>query len=97
MKISVSISKSDNNDKKPDRSIIYIFINSPTVMKEIQEKKDKYQNVIRKEVLPTVFKKAKMPLNTRVIWSDKAGCSCGCSPGFLITGYNGMDIFVKLY
>lgn len=57
MKISVSIDKSDENDEKPDRSIIYIFINSPTVMKEIQEKKDKYQNVFRKEVLPTVFQK----------------------------------------
>lgn len=96
MKISVSIDKSDNNDEKPDRSIIYIIINSPTVMKEIQDKKDKYQNVFRKEVLPTVFQKAKMPLDTKVVWSDKAGCSCGCSPGFLITGQKGFDIYVRL-
>jgi hypothetical protein len=96
MKISVSIDKSDENDEKPDRSIIYIFINSPTVMKEIQAKTDKYQNVFRKEVLPTVFQKSKLPLDTKVVWSDKAGCSCGCSPGFLITGHKGMDIHVKL-
>lgn len=96
MKISVSVDRSEEGDINASRSIIYFIINGPTVMQEINEKKGKYYNVFRKEVLPTVFKKAKLPLDTKVIWSDKAGCSCGCSPGFLITGQKGFDIYVRL-
>lgn len=96
MKISVSVDRSEEGDVNASRSVIYFIINSPTVMKEINEKKGKYYDVFRKEVLPTVFKKAKLPEDTKVIWSDKAGCSCGCSPGFLITGHKGIDIHVTL-
>lgn len=29
-------------------------------------------------------------------WSQKAGCSCGCSPAFIVTGNTGHNIWVKL-
>lgn len=95
MKISVSIDR-NKEDEKQERSIIYFDITSPVVFAEIQQKKEPYHKVFRKEVLPTVLQKAKLPLDTKVVWSDKAGCSCGCSPGFLITGQKGFDIYVRL-
>lgn len=34
---------------------------------------------------------------TKLTWSNKAGCSCPCSPGFIVTeGTHGHDIWVKL-
>ena len=38
----------------------------------------------REVLLPKVFKKLKLPPNIRASWSQKAGCSCGCSPGFIL-------------
>jgi hypothetical protein len=32
----------------------------------------------------------------RVTWSQKCGCSCGCSPGFRIEGLYGKDYFVDV-
>ena len=33
-------------------------------------------------------------------WSQKAGCNCGCSPGFIVEGYDpiidGKDVFVTI-
>lgn len=37
----------------------------------------------RQEVLPRVFKKLKID-PAKVSWSQKAGCSCGCSPGYVL-------------
>lgn len=31
--------------------------------------------------------------NARVRFSQKAGCGCGCSPGFIVDGFTGRDIF----
>jgi len=29
-------------------------------------------------------------------FSQKAGCPCGCSPGFILTGHSGSDIWIDL-
>lgn len=32
---------------------------------------------------------------TRVVWSRKAGCGCGCSPGFILRGFD-LDISITV-
>jgi hypothetical protein len=38
-----------------------------------------------RRMLPEVFRQIDLPENLKVTWSQKAGCPCGCSPGFIIT------------
>lgn len=33
---------------------------------------------------------------TKVSWSQKAGCICGCSPAFILAGHRGFDIWVHV-
>lgn len=34
--------------------------------------------------------------NAKLRWSQKAGCSCPCSPGFFIDGHFGQDFWVTI-
>lgn len=51
-------------------------------------------------VLPTVFAKLKIS-PAKASWSQKAGCSCGCSPGYLLdidpqeVGYEAIYVTIK--
>lgn len=43
-----------------------------------------YIKRVKKDIIPDVLQKLNLPENTRVNWSQYAGCACGCSPAFLI-------------
>src|SRR5579864_1378033 len=56
-----------------------------------------------KEILEEVRKLAKLPATAAFRWNQKAGCSCGCSPGFVVQNVPGnrvgdhyADIFVTV-
>jgi hypothetical protein len=34
--------------------------------------------------------------SSQLRWSNTAGCSCGCSPGFIVKGLRGMSVFVDI-
>jgi hypothetical protein len=36
-------------------------------------------------LLPEIFKKLGLPADTKARWSQKAGCTCPCSPGFILS------------
>lgn len=46
-----------------------------------------------KKLLPEVFKQQGLPEHPAE-WSQYAGCTCGCSPGFVVTGLYGFDLYV---
>ena len=39
---------------------------------------------MRQNVIPALLSKLAVPKTTKVPWSQYAGCSCGCSSGFVI-------------
>jgi hypothetical protein len=46
-------------------------------------------------VLPEIFEKFNIhPSSVR--WSQKAGCSCGCSPGFILHGVRGEEFWADV-
>jgi hypothetical protein len=57
-------------------------------------------NIYRKLVLPPVLEKLKLA-GTKVSWNQKAGCSCGCSPGYILdihpvkTGFEAIWVTIK--
>lgn len=46
--------------------------------------------------LPEVAEKLGLPRTTKFRWSQKAGCECGCSPGFICVESYGKDVWVRL-
>lgn len=55
-----------------------------------------------RELLPEVFAKAGVHPDAihacvrQSRWSQKAGCSCGCSPGFIVDNLAGRQLFVRV-
>jgi hypothetical protein len=45
--------------------------------------------------LPAIFAELKIG-PYKAIWSQKAGCSCGCSPAFILDARLGYDIFATV-
>jgi hypothetical protein len=55
----------------------------------------KKQIAAQKEVIESCI----LPLfgeGVKANFSQKAGCLCGCSPGFILTGHTGQDIWIDL-
>ncbi len=46
--------------------------------------------------LPQVAEAMGLPRTTKFKWSQKAGCRCGCSPGFICGDAFAKDVFVTL-
>jgi hypothetical protein len=84
-------SRGDNHNGK---SRLYIFHDGETIIENLFERHRRPVDVY-KEVLPEIFTRLKMdPRKAR--WSQKAGCACGCSPGFILEGEYGRDYFVTV-
>ena len=50
----------------------------------------------REQVMPEVLKQMGLPKNAKYKWSQKAGCACGCSPGFIVKGGIPKDVYVSV-
>ena len=78
---------------------IYIWIKGETILQNLANRRSRPHRMYRERVLPTVFAKLGWDAKTKVRWSQYAGCSCPCSPGFVVTGmrpHPPMDIHVTV-
>lgn len=75
---------------------IYVFPKGETVLEHLVERHSRPYSLYRKEVLPEVWAQLGIdPATVKVRWDQYAGCSCPCSPGFIVTrGYTGKDLSV---
>lgn len=92
--------KIDVRDAEPreryKKARVYIFIKNENIIDNLQNRHSRPYDQYRKEVMPKVLKKMKLPKDTKFFWSQKAGCGCGCSPGFVIEEIFGKEVFVNV-
>lgn len=88
---------------RPQKTRVYIFEEGENVLDNLANRHRRPYDAYKKEVIPLVkeWLKANKPdvtdLETGDLrWSRKAGCSCGCSPGFISTQFGGKDIYVTI-
>jgi hypothetical protein len=84
-------------DFESDRSgRIYFWPNKENVIENMRDRGLRPHQVWRK-MLPIVLEKAKKDakLAESAKWSQNAGCSCGCSPGFIVPDLD-QDISVSV-
>lgn len=85
----IEVKKRNQSGRMANKPRIYVFPKGETAAEHFFEgRHSRPYTAYRKEVLPTVFAQLSLPEDTfRVRWSQYAGCSCPCSPGFIVEGY----------
>ena len=65
---------------------VRLFVHNPheTLIENLNGRWHRPHKQYKEELLPTVFKFLSLPFCTGAHWNQKAGCSCGCSPGFVL-------------
>lgn len=91
----MQVTKVDVRTMWGKKTRVYVFPQGETLLENLANRKSRPYTAYRKEVLPAVFRAMGLPENTRAKWSQYAGCSCPCSPGFVLDVY-GKEVFVNV-
>lgn len=79
---------------------IYIFREGETLLQNILQRYTRPYDFYKKEVIPKIkdqLKEEGIDLDTlKISWNQYAGCSCGCSPGFILNLVDNREIFVTI-
>jgi len=75
---------------------IYVWPQGESIMDNLQNRRQRPYTAYKKEVIPAVLKEMGLPADTKVRWSQYAGCSCPCSPGFVVDGDSRRDVHVDV-
>jgi hypothetical protein len=72
---------------------IYLFPKNETIRENIENRRNRDRNLWRKITLQ-IMKEYGFQ-NIEMTFSQKAGCACGCSPGFIVDIKNGLEMFIN--
>ena len=75
---------------------IYVWPQGESLMDNLMNRKQRPFAQYKKEVIPSVLEAMGLPADTKVRWSQYAGCSCPCSPGFVVDGDSRRDVYVDV-
>lgn len=76
---------------------VYVWTEGETIIENLQNRRQRPHTIYKKELIPVVLWRMGLPADTKVRWSQKAGCGCGCSPGFIIDGdWGGKSVHLKV-
>lgn len=75
---------------------VYIGVQGENVWDNLLNRFDRPYVLYREEVMPKVLEHLELPPDTKFRWSQKAGCSCGCSPGFVVDCHRRLDVWATV-
>lgn len=75
---------------------VHVFTKGESILENLQNRRQRPHTVYKKEVIPAVLAAMGLPADTKVRWSQKAGCTCGCSPGFIVDAVRGVTAYVTV-
>jgi hypothetical protein len=81
------------NHKRDKKARVYFNIQDETVLENLQHRRSRPIKLFR-ALLPEVYKK--LGVDSRARWSQYAGCSCPCSPGFILDDVYGKTVYVTV-
>ena len=100
MRITKIKTKEHYGERPLSKVRMFIVHDNENVVTNFTKRNSRPQAVYRKEILPIVLPEYLLT-GVKASWSQNAGCSCGCSPGFILdvhpakTGYEVMWVHVK--
>lgn len=93
--IFTSVEKRVNSDRKGHnkKTRVYVYFSNETVSENFVERRWRPIDEMS-ELMPQILESVGLDPEMKFRWSQKAGCSCGCSPGFILGDHFGSEIFV---
>lgn len=97
MKVKVN----DQKDTRAKKARMYFFHENENVMETFFNRRARSVKDYR-AMMPEILKNLTQDFDAETLatlrfrWSQNAGCSCGCSPGFIIDGIYGKEVFVTI-
>lgn len=89
------VHRTDNGTRVRTTKVrIYIDLAGENILENLQKRRSRPVALYR-ELLGQVREAYNLGQG-KIGWSQKAGCSCGCSPGFIVSDHFGYDIFVSV-
>ena len=70
--------------ERVSKSRLYVSVDDENMAENFAFRWDRPWTEYRK-LMPEILQRLGLPEDTKYNWSQKAGCSCGCSPGFVLT------------
>jgi hypothetical protein len=92
-KIVAELRNEDHGNRR-DKGTIAVWFESQedeTVFEQLVNRRNRPHKEYRKHI-SEILKACGLPENTRVRWSQKACCGCGCSPAFLYDGWKDYQV-----
>ena len=71
---------------------VYLFPHGETLEENLERRRNRDVKLWRKIALQVMEKFGYH--NVQMIFSQYAGCQCGCSPGFIVEERNGKELFI---
>lgn len=79
------------------QSKLYISIRGESILEHLMNRKYRPYTLYKKEIIPKVFEQLGIdPEKVKPRWRQKCGCTCPCSPGFVLEGHYGKEISVVI-
>lgn len=102
LKIIGAEMRGPQREDKAVKGRVYFFPEGESIYENLEKRYARPYEAFRK-LLPEVFERvgfgaseaAQLAASSK--WSQKAGCGCGCSPGFIVKGLTGGEsLFVHI-
>lgn len=88
--------KPERRYQRNTKTRIYVWPKGETLIENLENRKSRPYDLFRKQVIPTVLAQLGVDASTKIRWSQYAGCSCPCSPGFVLDKRLGKDVHVTV-
>ena len=83
-----------NHGRRSNKNRIYIFNSGETIIENLVERHYRPVEFYKQVIIPHLIAQGFLNKDSDIKWSQKAGCSCPCSPGFIVESEYGYEIFV---
>jgi len=77
--------KRERHKLRHSNTRVFIHHSEETLAENLMNRGDRPQELYRKHILPKVIQELNLREGTKAKWSQYAGCSCPCSPGFILS------------
>lgn len=89
-----------HQERPATKGRIYVNPTGETVLANLANRRSRPYNEYRK-LFPQIRAELAeqgydLPETAKISWSQYAGCSCPCSPGFIVQGLHGHNVFVDV-
>jgi hypothetical protein len=92
----IKVRENTSFQESQKKTRVYIWPEGETIFENLSNRKSRPNAEYRKQVMGDVLEHMGLPSNTKIRWSQYAGCSCPCSPGFIIDESYGKSVHVTV-